>query len=434
MFLFASGAQSVRNPTRSAYAQDSWKFGRVTLNLGARWDWQANSLAGVTAPQSRFFPEAVTQQETSNLITWNTLAPRVGFIFDTTGNAKTLVKVSYSRYYWQLWTDKGTLASVAGDRSLRYQWLDRNADRRFTIDEIGTLLAVDDPATRPVTIDEDLAPNRTDELTGGITRELMANTSVTASLMYRKDTDLDWRINRDLSPADYTPVSGTDPGPDGTRGTADDGPSLVFYEVAAAKRALSPNFITTRRGFEQEYRGFEVTLHRRLSNRWQAVGSFTAGLQKENYGEGSFQNPQDIDQIDGTRIASSTPYVAKLMGSYLFPHNITVSGFYQYVDGTHFTRTVNSTSALGRSLNQGNVAILAGKRNEESYGALNLVDLRLGYELPWSAARVALQFDVFNLLNLNAITNAQTLSGSAYGRVLEFIPPRIFRFGGKVRF
>ena len=84
---------------------------------------------------------------------------------------------------------------------------------------------------------------------------------------------------------------------------------------------------------------------------------------------------------------------------------------------------MNSTSALGRSLNQGNVAILAGKRNEESYGALNLVDLRLGYELPWSAARLALQFDIFNLFNLNTITNAQTLSGSVYGRVLEFITP-----------
>ena len=49
----------MRNPTRSAFAQDSWKLGRVTLNLGARWDWQANSLAGETAPQSRYFPEAV---------------------------------------------------------------------------------------------------------------------------------------------------------------------------------------------------------------------------------------------------------------------------------------------------------------------------------------------------------------------------------------
>jgi outer membrane receptor protein involved in Fe transport len=209
---------------------------------------------------------------------------------------------------------------------------------------------------------------------------------------------------------------------------------LVFYEISAAKRALSPNFITTRRGFEQEYRGMEVTVHRRLAQGWQAVASLTAGAQKENYGNGSFQNPQDIDKMNGSRIASSTPVVAKLMGSYQLPHNLSVSGFYQFVNGTHFTRTVNSTSALGRSLSQGNVVVLAGRRNEESYPNLNLLDLRVGYDLPWSAARVALQFDVFNALNVNAITNTQTLSGTAYGRVVDFVPPRIFRFGAKVRF
>lgn len=350
VFLFASGAQSVRNPTRSAFAQDSWKHGRLTLNVGARWDWQANSLAGVTAPKSRFFPEEVTQEQTDNLITWNTLAPRLGLIFDVRGNAKTLLKTSFSRYYWQLWTDKGTLASVAGDRSLRYQWIDRNNDRRFTTDELGTLLAVDDPATRRVTIDPDLSPTKTDEVTAGVTHELMANTSVTASYMYRKDRDLDWRINSAISPSDYSPVTGRDPGPDGQLNTADDGGSLVFYELSAAKRTLSPNFITTRNGFNQEYQGFEVTVHRRLVNRWQVVGSFTAGVQQENHGPESFQNPQDIDKIDGTRIASSTPYVAKLMGSYELPYNVILSGFYQYLSGTHFTRTVNSTGALGRSL------------------------------------------------------------------------------------
>jgi outer membrane receptor protein involved in Fe transport len=122
------------------------------------------------------------------------------------------------------------------------------------------------------------------------------------------------------------------------------------------------------------------------------------------------------------------------MGSYLTPFNVMLSGFYQYVSGTHFTRTVNSSSALGRQLNQGNVAVLAGPRNEDSYEALNILDFRAAYDVPWSAARLSLQFDMFNALNANTITNAQTLSGAAYGRVIEFLPPRIFRFGAKIRF
>lgn len=434
VYLFAPGAQSVRNPTRAAFAQDSYRLDRLTLNVGARWDWQANSLAGVTATKSRYFDEGVTQEETGNLITWNTVAPRFGAIYDLTGDSKTLVKASYSRYYYQLWTDKGNSASVAGDRSLRYQWLDLNGDRAFTTNEQGNLLAVDDPASRPVTIDSNLKPTKTDEFVVGLTRELMANTSISASFMARQDSDLDWRINQAISPADYTAVNGVDPGPDGTRGTADDGAALVFYEISAAKRALSPNFITTRQGFEQKFKGFEMTVNRRMSKGWQAVGSITVGAQTEHYGEGSFQNPQDIEKMNDTRIASSTPLVGKLMGSYQFPHRLNLSAFYQFVSGNNYTRTVNSTSALGRSLNQGNVAILAGPRNVDSYDSLNLLDVRLGYDVPFATNRLSLQLDVFNVLNINTITEFQPLSGSAYGRVVNFVPPRIFRFGAKVYF
>ncbi len=48
VLLFQSGAQSVTNPSRSAYAQDSCKLRRLTLNVGLRWDWQSNRLNEAT--------------------------------------------------------------------------------------------------------------------------------------------------------------------------------------------------------------------------------------------------------------------------------------------------------------------------------------------------------------------------------------------------
>jgi hypothetical protein len=432
VILFAADAQSVNNPSRSAFIQDSWRAGRLRLNLGARWDWQANSLNGVTAPESRFLPP-VTQEKTDNLITWNTLAPRLGVVYDVTGDARTLLKAGYSRYYWQLWVDKGQQAGVAGNRSRTHAWIDRNGDRQFTIDELGDLLSAEDPRAGR-SIEPDLAPTFTDEFTVGFARELAANLSVAGTYMYRKDKDLSWTINPGISPADYSPVVGTDPGPDGRRGTADDGGAITFFEIDAAKRGLSPNLIATRPGFEQEYQGFELTLNRRYADNWQLVAALTVGVQRENYGEGSFQNPQDIAQSDGTRIADSTPYIGKIMGSYTFPHKVTVSGFYQYVSGNNFTRTVNAISALGRSLNQGNVTALAGTRNEESYDGLNILDLRVAYDLPWSTPRLSFAFDLFNVLNVNTITSTVVISGSNFGRVLDFVPPRIARFAVKVRF
>ena len=205
--------------------------------------------------------------------------------------ARTLLKASASQYYWQLWTDKGTSASLVGDRTFTHQWND-NGDRRFQQGEQGNLLSVTDPALQPVTIDPNLKPTRTDEFTAGVTRELMANFSLSATFMYRRDQNLDWRINRGITSADYTAVTGQDPGRDGRLGTGDDGGALVLYELAAAKRGLSPNVIATRPDFSVDFRGIEVQAIRRLANRWQLVASVTAGSHREHYGPGSFQSPQ----------------------------------------------------------------------------------------------------------------------------------------------
>lgn len=454
VILWASGAVAATGPQRSAFLQDSWAVNnQLRLNLGARWDWQANSLDQVTAP-ARAYLDPVSQEGTGNLIVWNTISPRLGMVFDLTGDARTLFKASYGRYYWVLWLDRVQLASVAGDRNRKHEWNDLNGDRNFTIDEAGAVLSVFDAGANPVTIDGNLDPTYTDEFTVGLTREVAANVSASATIMWRRDRDITQITNTGISAADYTAVTGTDPGPDGALGTGDDGGGITFYELDASKTGLSPNFLTTRPGFEHEYRGFEFNLHRRLASNWQFMGSITIGEQSENYGPGSFDNvdraiPDDRGRlggqpqfplnnpelVDGTRVANSTPYLMKVLGTYQADFGLTLSGFYQYISGNNFTRTVNAQAALGRRLNQGNVRAFAGERNGENWEAANVLDLRAAYDLGLGdMGTLSLQFDVFNALNINTITNTQSLSGGAFGRVLAFVPPRIFRLGAKLRF
>lgn len=451
MLLYAPGRQNSVAKQFAAFVQDGWVRDRFTFNLGVRLDRQSSYLPEETAPASRFLTDPVVQAATGDLITWTNLSPRVGIIYDVTGSAKTLVKANYARYYWQIFTTKAAQASLAGTRTYRYTWNDLNGDRQFSTNELGALRAVDDPATRPVSIDPDLKPTYTDEVTASVVHELMPNVSLSGTFIARNDKNFDWRINRDVSAADYAPVNSTDPGPDGRVGTGDDAGALVFYELSAAKRTLSPNYITTRPGFRQEYRGVELTLQRRLTGRWQAVGSMTFGVQRENLGSSretllavnvinppalpaGLPTPQDVDKITGTRLDTSIPIIGKLMGSYRFPFGLSVSGFYQFLAGSPFTRTVNSVSALGRSLNQGNVVIHAGERNADSYDNLHLVDLRLNYDLPIARLNTSLALDVFNATNANTVTRINTLSGASFNRVTEFVPPRVLRFGVKVRF
>ena len=116
------------------------------------------------------------------------------------------------------------------------------------------------------------------------------------------------------------------------------------------------------------------------------------------------------------------------------PGGFTLAGFYQYLSGSHFNRTVNAVAAIGRSLNQGNVTSIIGQRNANNYDSLSLLDFRLSYAIPISRSRLSLDLDAFNALNVNTITSVQTLSGPAFNRVLNFIPPRMLRFGATVRF
>jgi Carboxypeptidase regulatory-like domain/TonB-dependent Receptor Plug Domain len=434
VILFGAGKQNAVDRVASGYAQDGYQVGRATFNFGVRWDRQTNSLPEETAPQSRYLPDPVRQAATGNLFTWNTFAPRIGVIYDLTGDAKTLAKASYSRYYWQLWTRIGSQASLAGDRLFTYTWSDPNGDKQFSPDELGTLVSVNDPSTRPVTIDPNLKPTKTDEFTATVSREVMGNVSLSGTFIARKDDDLDWKINPNITPSDYTAVNGIDPGADGKLGTADDGGLLTFYELSAAKRTLSPNLITTRTGFSQRYRGVEITLHRRLTGRWQFVGSTTFGRQSETYGPGSFFNPQDIDKLNDTRVDTSLPFIGKIMASYRLPFDVTVSGFYQHLSGAPYTTQVNSAVSLGRALNQGNVTILSGTRNVSSLDGVNLLDLRFNYDLHFGRSRIGLSFDVFNVTNSNTVTSINAVEGTAYGRVLDFIAPRILRFGGRIQF
>lgn len=443
VILFQSGAQNITNPSRSAFAEDSWQLGRVRLNIGARWDWQTNLLRESTAPQSRYFTDSVTQPGTGNLAVWNTLAPRLSVVYDITGNSKTLAKASYNRYYWQMWIDKGRDASRAGDRQFRYRWNDLNGDRQFTTDELGPLLSVVDPSLNPVTIDPNLKPTKTDEFTVGVTRELAANLSLSATYRRRQDDNLSWLINPNVTAADYTRLTGRDPGPDGIPGTADDGGPLDFYSISPDKRTLSPNLITTWEGFTQNYDGFEISVYRRFANNWQFVGSYTAGAQKESFAPGTLNQlanntlptPQDADKRTGRVIHASKPHILKLMGSYALPRNITVSGNYAYTSGDRYTRTVNSASTGVGGLTQGNITVLATPRGEHHYDALHLLDARLAYDVRFRGVRsVQFAFDMFNLLNVNTVTSQSNQSGASFGRVLDFVPPRVFRVGARVTF
>ena len=226
------------------------------------------------------------------------------------------------------------MPSRAGDRQYRYSWNDINGDRQFTVNERGCpAVGVSDPSLVPVTMDPDLEPTETDEFTVGVTRELASNLSVSRHLSTPQGRRPDVADQSGRDGGDYTRDSGRDPGPDGVLGTGRRWRPIDFYNINPAKSTLSPNFITTLDGFTQHYDGVELTLYRRYANKWQFVGSYTAGRRRRSSPparsissghRAGLPTPQDVDKRDGTRdSASRSRQIVKFLGSYLMPWNIT---------------------------------------------------------------------------------------------------------------
>jgi hypothetical protein len=108
---FGDPHSTIKNKPLALFAQDSWKARRnLTLNYGLRYDVE---LTDTIAPVGFKDPLTGIQLTASDLLTaqnslgvqqgfprdTNNFAPRVGFAWDVTNDAKTVVRASYGLYY-----------------------------------------------------------------------------------------------------------------------------------------------------------------------------------------------------------------------------------------------------------------------------------------------------------------------------------------------
>ncbi|MEW6455233.1 MAG: TonB-dependent receptor [Acidobacteriota bacterium] len=414
--------------TYSTFIQDNWALTkRLVLNLGLRWDAYENYIPEQFSPAGRFAPERKFR-EIRNVINWSDIAPRIGASYDLTGDGKTALKALFGRYYHNPSIGPSEAANPNALERKRYTWVDRNGNGYYDPGEEVSLITV--LGGRFQRVDPKLKHPYTDEYGIILEREIIPYIGLRVGYLVKESKNFDQTINAAWPYNAFNiPVTVTDPGEDGIKGTADDR-TLTLYNLNPAYKGKSDNLLTNVPGFKEKADNIEIYLMKRPHRGWMLMGSFVATHKKElrlpTVDRGVAVDPNSAIHNS----ADFWYWTGKLVGSVELPFKIGLSGTYTYQRGMRYGRRVQFTG-----FNQGLVTVWAEPYGSKFTPSVNLINLRIGRDFPiYKKHSLEVRLDVFNLLNSNTITSVDSITRVGFPRILEILPPRIARIGFTYKF
>ncbi len=425
----------------SAYIDDIITSGRFTLKLGLRWDRYHGWLPEQNSPDGRWCTTANGCPRDfaarTGILDLSSFAPRVGVVVGLEEGGQSAFKASWGRYYHQFSTGFANFVNQNGALTNRYEWTDLNGDRQFQDGEQGTLLVNAFGAEAAVnTVSPDLKHEYTDEITMSLEREFAGDVWLSATFSRRTSDDKSDVINLLAPDSAYESMQVQDPGPDNMVGTGDDGGMLTVFNLPEHLVGQSQLQIATVDKFETDYKGVELIAQKRFSNNWQALVSYTwndtdtwtRGGQWENTNPGIFGNPNSQVNAQGKSFYDRT-HQFKAIGTWHAPFGFRASGVMRYQTGAPVGRTI-----FVSGLNQGGASILAVPVGTERLDNVTTFDIALFRDFQAGRYRISPEFNLFNITNQNTVTAINTSSGANYGRVANYLSPRIARFAIRIHF
>jgi len=446
----------------AVHLSDTWKVSnRMTLNLGMRFEhyvdsfpeqsftpgghpmltnWDASINPAERARYMSFIaPVNVAAREVSNS---NNISPRVGFAYDLTGDNRTVVKGFAGRYYFNSADTLADLENPVGSARLRYQFLDQNGNRLLDgPQELGLWRSTQGGAGF-VNVDDNIKRPYSQELSGHLEREIQSGLSGRFSYVYKAVRNEWVEIDPTREAAMTVPFSFVDVGVDGVRGTGDDQTlQLTDRPAATPQTRLFTN--PTDPSYDSDFQTIEFAVNRRFSGRWMLLTSFgytwldqfhatTTGTGAlDALSQGKTYNWRDNQNLFGDEgRETSTLWNYKVVGRYTMPYDIGFSGSWKVQSGRQYGRNTSVTFP-GDGAQTVRVEPVTANRAP----TVAILDIRADKSFTFGRfGRLTAQFDVFNALNTNTVTNFATTSGAQYLRVIGILDPRIVRFGFRYDF
>jgi hypothetical protein len=448
----------------NAYIGDTFSKGRLTVNLGLRFDHQTAENNPSTAAANPMFPQILPALTFDGApgqgIKFNDLAPRLGLTYALDDSRKTIVRGSFAMF-----TDQANFADVLNVNpsgnvaNAYYPWNDLNGDRIVQAGEVDlTRPNVLPPSfvtpTSVNQIDPNLKARRDLEVIVGIDREIAPNFAVSANYTFRR-TDRQYY-------APYIGVNGTDwVACDPSTGNGFTAPCLDTGPINTA--ALNNNnfgfILTNRPDYTRHYSGVELTALKRLSNKWMARVAFSYNDWTEHFnGKAGIQdpNPTYFDSYYNLSVGTGDGVTdAKVNGGTLAAYStgsgttywvsakwqLSANALYQLPGGFEIAANLFGRQGYPRTINLSSNNTLGEQVLGVAVGDQRLpnvwnLDFRLAKHFSLGGStRLSLSADVFNVFNTNTtLRQVDTADSSVFNRIDEIINPRLVRVGLRLTF
>jgi hypothetical protein len=451
------------------YIGDTIHSGRFTAQLSLRYDRTYASMLESRQEAIPGFPTllpAIVAPAQDKMIDLSLLAPRLGLSYALDASGRTLARVSYGIFGSQLGTGTVQSFSAASQAVLIYSATDRNGNNVADANELDALQNFGgvDPANPGAGvnfnhIDPDLKAPKTHEFIVGLDRELMPQFGVSASLSWRRFSDVIWSgqdLAQGITVYPLVGVTGADYEVEGVVEGNVAGIGAYRREFFAPRDASLPpgngGEFRNRPDYNQQYLGFELQATKRLSNKWMARVGFSTSNHTEHFtGTGGIHDPGQSTtwpNIDGGAFVTGTSgsgkseiylilprYQLTAGGLYELPYGINVAGNLVAREGfgMPFFEPVESADPL---LPEKRVLLVDPK--ESRLPGVTTLDLRGEKTFTFGARQLALSLDLFNVFNSSTVLGRQydvTATGNTgYNQPLEIMNPRLLRLGVRVQF
>ncbi len=418
------------------FLTDTWAVGKMTMNAGVRYDrysgWlpEQDQMAGTAAGWAATFPSLAAQVQAKtfaerDLYTWNSFAPRIGFVYDLKGDGKTVLKANYGLYWHNPGVGiSGNANPNTANKSATYTWTDLNGDRRWQNGEQAASFTTAD-LEGSIGLDPNIKDPYTHEVSAWVEQQLSATMGVRAGYVYKTEDDLIATFVPGAGPEVFTtPYNFLDIGVDGRSGTADDR-NLTFYGIPTATyNTLDRSAIQMNVDQFARYKSVEASVNRRYAGKWSASFGGAYTLQHDFAAGAPAYTPNNPG------VGDRSTWNFKATASYDAPYGIRLSPVFRHQSGVNYARTLTITAPAGLTGSTRSTTAYADATDDNREDNIYVFDIRAEKQLTFGPrVKLRLMFDAFNLGNSHASETIGRATGLSYQKPTLIMAPRTARLG-----